>query len=79
MVEKVIGVCDKIEWTKKPFEKYKYYPIKILQDVYKKLFLKGEKHNLRFIETNFEWYDWKKGIFEKGWMYKKGGVKVSGF
>ena len=63
--DKVIAICTPLEWTKKPFEKEKIYSVKFLQDAYKKLFLKAEKKNLKFVQTNFEWYDKKTDRFEK--------------
>ncbi len=69
MKPKVVAVCANIEWTKKPFEKEKHYPARILQDVYMDLFLKAESGNLKFIETSFDWYNKNKNIFKKGWIY----------
>lgn len=69
MKSKVVAVCANIEWTKKPFEKEKYYPAKVLQEVYMDLFLKAESENLKFVETNFDWYDKNKNVFKKGWIY----------
>ena len=66
---KVVAVCTDIEWTKKPFEKEKQYSVEVLQKAYMDLFLKAESEHLKFIETNFDWYDKNKNIFKKGWIY----------
>ncbi len=66
---KIVAVCDDLSWTEKPFEKKKHYPVKDLQDSYMDLFLKAESKNLKFVETNFDWYDKNKNIFKKGWIF----------
>jgi glutathione synthase/RimK-type ligase-like ATP-grasp enzyme len=69
MKPKVVAICADIEWTKKPFEKEKHYPAKVIRDTYMDLFLKAESENLKFIETNFDWYDKDKNMFRKGWIF----------
>jgi glutathione synthase/RimK-type ligase-like ATP-grasp enzyme len=68
-LHKIVAVCDDLPWTKEPFEKRKNYPLSALQKAYSKLFLLGENKKLKFIETNFTWYDRKTNRFRKGWIY----------
>ena len=66
---KVVAVCTDLPWTKKPFEKVKHYPPEVIQAAYMHLFLRAESKNIKFVETNFDWYDKKNNKFKKGWIY----------
>lgn len=68
---KVVAVCIDLDWTEEPWENDSHYDVKSLQDAYAYLFSKAEVRRMKFFATSYEWYNKKKDIFEKGWIYDR--------